>query len=216
MQIECVIFDLDGVLVSTDALHYEAWRTLAKRHGIPYTPADNRRQRGVSRMESLEIVLEKASRAFSSEEKARMAEEKNEVYTALLGALSPKDLLPGVQQSLGYLQRQGVLVAVGSSSKNTRRIMALTGLSGSIPFVADGNDVSFSKPAPDIFLLAAQKAGTAPAQCLVVEDADAGVQAARAAGMRVLGVGAAAQNSKADFRAVSLAGSGRHWPQWLA
>ncbi len=204
-QIKGVIFDLDGVIVSTDDCHYAAWKRMADEEGISFDRQVNQRLRGVSRMQSLDILLEKATRQYAPEEKEAMAARKNAYYTELIGKLSRKDLLPGVMHTLEYLRRRGVKIAIGSSSKNAPLILRQIGLENAFDAVADGNQIAHSKPDPEVFLLAARLMGLTPVQCLVVEDAQAGVEAAIAGGMRCLGVGSAANSPQATFRAENLA-----------
>ncbi|HBR34906.1 MAG TPA: beta-phosphoglucomutase [Firmicutes bacterium] len=201
-----VIFDLDGVIVSTDDCHYRAWQQLADEEGIYFDAEINQRLRGVSRMDSLEIILERADRNYTNEEKKVLADRKNAYYRELIQALTPDNILPGVGPILAGLKEHGIKIAVGSSSKNTPLILDRIGLKDYFDAVADGNDLSKSKPDPEVFLLAAERLGVPPEHCVVVEDADAGVEAALAAGMRVLGVGAAAANLRATLRADSLDG----------
>jgi beta-phosphoglucomutase len=206
MSIHAVIFDLDGVIVSTDELHYQAWRKLADGLSIPFSREDNERLRGVSRMESLEIVLEKWQGApFTSDEKLAMAETKNSVYRESLANLTSADILPGVLETLHSLKQHGVRTAIGSSSKNAAAILTAIGLSDHFDAVADGTHISKSKPDPEVFLLAAGLLGAEPAHCLVVEDADAGVEAAVRAGMPVLAVGSARSHPGATLGARDLA-----------
>ena len=202
--IKAVIFDLDGVIVSTDDCHYEAWQQLADRQGIYFDREINQRLRGVSRMESLEILLERAARTYTEEEKIAMATEKNEEYKRLVMKIKPSAILNGAMETLKALRQKGILLAIGSSSKNTPIILKQIGLSGYFDAVADGNHIKNSKPDPEVFLLAARLLNIPPSNCLVVEDADAGVEAALNGNMRVLGVGAASQNPKATITANSL------------
>lgn len=188
-MIQGVIFDLDGVLVSTDELHYQAWKRMADGEGIYFDREINERLRGVSRMDSLDIILERASREYSDAEKAAMASQKNETYRALLQHLTPDDLLPGAMDMVLELRARKIKTAVGSSSKNTPLIMERIGLIPHFDAVADGNDISRSKPDPEVFLIAADRLGLPPGACLVVEDAQAGIEAGRRAGMAVLGIG---------------------------
>lgn len=198
-MIKVVIFDLDGVLVTTDELHFEAWKALADKLGInDFTKADNVRQRGVSRMASLEVVLEKTDRAFSEEEKLALAEEKNEIYVRSLSALSETDVLSGANEFIDYLKSKGIKTAVGSASKNTPLILEKTKLAGKFDAVSCGLDTTKSKPDPEVFLIAAKKLGVAPCDCVVVEDSDAGIEAAKTGGMYAIAVGAAEYNPKAD------------------
>ncbi len=189
MTIKGVIFDLDGVLVSTDEFHYQGWDRLAQEEAIPFTREDNHRQRGVSRMESLDILLEKSQKSYSEQEKVGMATRKNSYYVEFLQDLTPDDALPGARAMLEGLRKRGIKLAVGSSSRNTPLIMEKVELNRYFDAVADGNDITNSKPDPEVFLIAAERLGLKPAECLVVEDAEAGVQAALAAGIAVLGIG---------------------------
>lgn len=204
-MIKAVIFDLDGVLVSTDVLHFNAWKRLAEEIGIKnFTKADNARQRGVSRMASLEVVLEKGSRLYSDEEKAELAERKNRYYVESLKDLSEKDVLCGATEFLTHLREKGVKTAVGSASKNAPIILEKTGLIKLMDAVSCGIDTQKSKPDPEVFLIAAEKVGTEPRECIVFEDSDAGIEAAKNGGMLAFAVGAARGNSRADFSAESL------------
>jgi beta-phosphoglucomutase len=205
MSIQGVIFDLDGVLVTTDEYHYLGWKRLAEELGIPFSREDNHRQRGVSRMESLEVILEKTTRTFSQTEKHELAERKNRYYVELLQNLAPADALTGARDLLEELKRRGLLLAVGSSSRNTPLIMQKVDLCRYFDAVADGNDITRSKPDPEVFLLAAVRLGLDPASCVVVEDAEAGVAAAKAAGMRCIGVGDSTNVGAADTVVASVA-----------
>lgn len=204
-MIKAVIFDLDGVLVTTDELHYKAWKQLADEEGIiGFTREDNIRQRGVSRMASLEVVLEKADRKYSDEEKLALAERKNNIYVASLAKLDKSAVLSGVFEFIAFLKEKNIKIAVGSASKNTPLILEKTGLAGLFDAVSCGLDTQKSKPDPEVFLIAADRLGIPYAQCLVIEDSDAGIQAAKAGGMCVLAVGAAKANPQADFHADNL------------
>ena len=183
---KAVIFDLDGVICFTDKYHYQAWKALADRLGIYFDEKINDRLRGVSRMASLEIVLERSGRTYSGEEKEALAAEKNETYRALLERMTPADLSDEVRSTLKALRERGYPLAIGSSSKNTKRILERIGLDGFFDAVADGTDITRSKPDPEVFLVAAKKLGAAPEDCAVVEDAKAGIEAAKAAGMTAL------------------------------
>ncbi len=203
-QILGVIFDLDGVIVSTDNCHYQAWKRMADEEGIPFDRKINERLRGVSRMESLAIILEKAVKEYTEEEKQAMAARKNGYYVELIGSLTDNDILPGAMDTLKRLKEKNIKIAIGSSSRNTPIILRQIGLTDTFDAVADGNAIRNSKPDPEVFLLAAKLLKLDPANCLVVEDADAGVQAALAGGMRVLGVGSASANPTATFRSENL------------
>lgn len=183
MQYKGVIFDLDGVICFTDRFHYQAWKKLADRLGIYFDETINNRLRGVSRMASLEIILEKADYAYSQEEKEAFCEEKNASYRELLKTMSPADLSDEVKATLVELRQRGYKLAIGSSSKNTKFILERIGLGNFFDAIADGNDITHSKPHPEVFLKAASALGYFPQNCLVVEDALAGIQAAKAGGM---------------------------------
>lgn len=192
MNLKGIIFDLDGVLVHTDEFHYQAWKQMADRLGIPFDRQVNNRLRGVSRMASLEIILEKANRPFSDGEKLVLTEEKNAAYRKLLKTMSPKDVSPEVAVTLSELKMRGFRLAVGSSSKNAGFILKQTGLDVWMDAVSDGNNITRSKPDPQVFLIAAEMLGLPPAQCAVVEDAYAGIDAALAGGFLAVGIGDAA------------------------
>jgi beta-phosphoglucomutase len=202
--IKAVIFDLDGVIVSTDEYHFQAWKRLADSLGIPFGRELNDRLRGVSRMESLEIMLEKSAKRYSLDEKRELTERKNAYYRELLKGLSPADILPGVVEMIKELKDRQVKVAIGSSSKNARSILRAVGLEDEFDVIADGNHVTRSKPDPEVFTIARTRLGISPDECLVVEDAPAGVEAGLAAGMEVLAVGAAAGHPRATRCAENL------------
>ena len=194
------IFDLDGVLVFTDRFHYLAWKTVADEKNIFFDEKINDRLRGVSRMDSLEILLERYDGPPLSEaEKKAMAEQKNEIYRSYIRKMKPCDVAPDVLTTLLKLREKGFLLAVGSSSKNAGIILQRTKLRDCFDAVSDGNNISRSKPDPEVFLAAAEMLKVAPEECFVVEDAAAGIAAARAAGMTAVGIGDAASCPTADF-----------------
>ena len=199
MKYKGIIFDLDGVLCSTDRYHYLAWKTVADRLGIYFDETINNRLRGVSRMESLEIILERCDRTLSREEKLAIATEKNEIYRGLLSRMTPADLSPEVKDTLDALRGRGLLLGVGSSSKNTRYILDRIGLGGYFDAISDGTNITRSKPDPEVFLKAAEYLGLSPLDCLVVEDAVSGLQAAMAADMDAAAVGDAAGSELASY-----------------
>lgn len=205
MKIEAFIFDLDGVIVSTDEYHYLAWKRMADEENIPFDRETNAFLRGVSRMESLDIILKKATKAYTDEEKLELATRKNEYYKEMIQKIQPSDKLPGVDAFLAGLRDRGIALAIGSSSKNTMAILKGIGMDDYFDAVADGTQIVNSKPDPEVFLLGAKLVHKDPATCVVVEDADAGIQAALAAGMGALAVGAAKDNPKAHLRAATLA-----------
>ncbi|MBD9009883.1 MAG: beta-phosphoglucomutase [Clostridiales bacterium] len=200
-MIKAVIFDLDGVIVSTDDCHFRAWKRMADEEGIYFDREINNRLRGVSRMASLDIVLERAKREYSEREKQELAERKNEYYKELICELTPDDILPGVMDKLENLKENGIKIAIGSSSKNTPIILKQIGLDGYFDAVSDGNNITHSKPDPEVFLKAAEMLNIPPEDCMIVEDADAGIEAGKRAGMKTLAV----QGAKgADFSAENL------------
>jgi beta-phosphoglucomutase len=204
MSISAVIFDLDGVIVSTDECHFRSWKQMADEEGIPFDRKINERLRGVSRMESLVIILEKAEKIYTDTEKAALAKRKNSYYRQLLSSLTHDDILPGVMKLLEDLKKRGIKIAIGSSSKNTPYILEKIGLDGYFDAVADGNGIKNSKPDPEVFLLAAKVLDMPPSECAVVEDAYAGIEAAKAGGMKAIGVGSARICRMADETAESL------------
>ncbi len=203
-MIKGVIFDLDGVLVHTDKFHFMAWKALADKLGIYFDEKINNRLRGVSRMESLEIILERSKISYTAEEKEAFAAEKNEKYRDFLRTMTPDDVDKGVRETLEKLKRAGLKIAVGSSSKNAGLILAQTGLTDCFDAVSDGNGLKKSKPDPEVFLKAAAMLGLDGEECAVVEDAVAGIKAAKAAEMLSFAVGDAALSDEADFRMKSI------------
>ena len=199
-MIKAIIFDLDGVIVSTDRYHYAAWKRIADREGIYFDEVINHRLRGVSRMESLEILLERAARSYTEEEKIRLANDKNAIYQQFLEQLSPNDILDDADQVIAELKRRNIKVAIGSSSKNTKRILEKIGLLEAFDAIADGTDITRSKPHPDVFLVAAERLGVCPSACAVVEDANSGIVAAKQAGMLAIAIGEARKSANADMR----------------
>ena len=194
-----IIFDLDGVICSTDHFHYLAWKALADEMGVYFDETINNRLRGVSRMASLEIVLENYGGVLTPEEKSAAAEKKNAIYRELLGQMSPADLSGEVKETLDSLREKGLLLAIGSSSKNTKYILERIGLQGYFDRISDGTNISRSKPDPEVFLKAAEFLALAPADCLVVEDAKAGIEAAAAAGMDSAAIGDAVSCGLATY-----------------
>jgi len=199
MKYKGIIFDLDGVICSTDKYHYLAWKQLADRLNIYFDEIINNRLRGVSRMESLEIVLEKSENTYSDEEKAAFAAEKNAAYRQLLCQMNTSDLSEEVRSTLDALRAAGLKLAIGSSSKNTPFILERIGLGNYFDAVSDGNNISHSKPDPEVFLKAADMLGLSPANCLVVEDAHAGVEAAVNGGFDCAAIGDARDDVRAAF-----------------
>lgn len=194
-----IIFDLDGVICHTDDYHYRAWKNLADSLGIYFDEKINNRLRGVSRMESLDIILEKADKSYSQDEKEVFANEKNKLYKFLLEEMSEKDLDIKVKSSLDALKIKGYKLAIGSSSKNAKLILKKLGLENFFDVIVDGNDIKYSKPDKEVFEKAGIKLGLEASDCLVVEDAASGVEAAKNAKMAVAGIGAAAELENLDY-----------------
>ncbi len=200
MKYKAIIFDLDGVICHTDHYHYLAWKQLADKIGVYFDETINNRLRGVSRMDSLEIILERWEGApLPEEEKNRLAEEKNDNYKELLKQMSEKDLSQEVKDTLEHLRTRGLQLAIGSSSKNARFILGQIGLGDYFDAISDGNNITRSKPHPEVFLMAAEYLNINPGECLVVEDAKAGVDAAKAAGMDSAAIGDAFGYSQATY-----------------
>ena len=193
------IFDLDGVLVFTDRYHYQAWKQMADSIGCYFDEKINNRLRGVSRMASLDIILERADRKYTQEEKEKLAAQKNEIYRRLLSQMTPADVTDSVRKTLAALKKSGHKLAIGSSSKNTKFILQQVDLAAPFDAVSDGTNITHSKPDPEVFLKAAQFLGEDPADCVVIEDAYSGIDAAKAGGMFAIGIGDAAGYDKADW-----------------
>ena len=206
MRFKAVIFDLDGVLVSTDEQHYQGWKALCDRLSIPFDRETNNRFRGVSRMACVDILEEISGRSFTPEQKLEYAAWKNARYRSLLSTLSPESVTAEVRTTLDALRARGLLLAVGSSSKNAKFILERIGLGDYFDAVSDGTNISRSKPDPEVFLKAAEFLGMPAADCLVVEDAVSGVEAAHNAGMAAASVGDAAANGCGDYVLASFGG----------
>ena len=204
-QLKGIIFDLDGVLCSTDELHYQAWKSLADRIGVPFDRQKNLRLRGVSRMASLEIILEDSTVRYTQEEKEKMAAEKNALYRDLLQSLTPADMSDEVRHTLETLREHGLRLAIGSSSKNTPLILERLDARKYFDAVSDGNNITHSKPSPEVFLKAAEFIGLPPADCMIVEDATAGIDAGIAGGFYTAAIGDAVRYGKADVNLQTFA-----------
>lgn len=193
------IFDLDGVIVDTAKYHYLAWKRLAAELGFDFSEKDNERLKGVSRMASLEILLEIGGLTLGEEAKIALAAKKNQWYVDYITVMKEDEVLPGAKQFIENARAEGLKVALGSASKNALTILNRLKLADCFDAVIDGNKVSKAKPDPEVFLLAAQELGLPPQNCAVFEDAKAGVEAAKRAGMRCIGVGTSPELSDADI-----------------
>lgn len=199
MKYEAVIFDLDGVICHTDKYHYQAWKAVADKLGIYFDEVINNRLRGVSRMESFEIILERYDGTMSEADKTAYTTEKNEIYKKLLVNMSPADLSSEVKETLDGLREKGMKLAIGSSSKNARFILGQLGLGDYFDAISDGNNISNSKPDPEVFVKASEFVGVPAGKCLVVEDAKAGLQAAIAGGMDCAAIGDAVESGLGTY-----------------
>ena len=205
MKYKGIIFDLDGVICFTDHYHYLAWKALADSIGAPFDETKNDRLRGVSRMASLEIVLEEyQGTALGEEDKIALAAKKNDLYRNYLQSMSPADLSDEVRDTLNALRAKGIKLAIGSSSKNTPLILERIGLGDFFDAVSDGNNITKSKPDPEVFLMAADMLHLDPKECMVVEDAEAGIQGAIAGGFDSAALGPAASSGMATYNMKSF------------
>ncbi len=189
MWIEACIFDLDGVIVDTAKYHFLAWKRLADNLKIPFSEIDNERLKGVSRMDSLEIILEIGKRALDKKKKVEYANLKNHWYVDYIEKMTPEEILPGSLEFIYELKKENIKIAIGSASRNTPLILNRVNLTEVFDAVADGNIVHKAKPDPAVFLTAAKMLKVKPGKCVVFEDAAAGIQAALKAGMMCVGIG---------------------------
>jgi beta-phosphoglucomutase len=204
MTIRGFIFDLDGVLTDTAEYHYLGWKRLADELGIPFTREDNEALRGIPRRESLMLILKE--RIYPEEKVLEMMERKNNYYLQSIQKIRPEDLLPGARELLEEIQKAGLKSALGSASKNARDVIQRLGIADLLDAISDGNSVERQKPAPDLFLHAASQLGLRPEECAVIEDAAAGIEAARAGGFHTVGLGPRERVSAADVVLKSLEG----------
>ncbi len=198
-QIKACLFDLDGVIVDTAGFHYKAWKRLAKEIGCDFTEHDNERLKGVSRIRSLEIILEIGGITLSEERKTQLTNQKNEWYMEDVMKMTPDDALPGVIDFITILKKNGIKIALGSASKNSMTILEKINMTSYFDAIIDGNKVTLAKPDPEVFLKGAEELNIQPSACVVFEDAIAGIEAAINAGMHSIGVGSPEVLGKADF-----------------
>jgi beta-phosphoglucomutase len=206
MQTKACIFDLDGVITDTAHHHYESWKYIAEKLNFELTPAHNEQLKGVSRADSLDKICNWANASLPAEERHAWLDEKNAVYLSRIAELTDSDILPGVTEFLDHLETRNILLAIGSSSKNAPFILEKLGLINRFEVISDGNSVTHSKPAPDVFLNAAAELGVTPEHCIVFEDAASGIQAALAAGMTAVGLGDVNELASAHLIFSSLEG----------
>lgn len=201
-KLKAVIFDLDGVITDSARYHYLAWKELADELGIPFDEAYNEKLKGVSRMESLELILKNgnACERYTDEEKEAMAEKKNDNYKELIKQITPNDILPGIMEFLTELKENGIRIALASVSKNAPFIIGQLELETYFDYIADAAAVPNAKPFPDIFLAGMNEFGLSPKECIGVEDARTGIEAIHRAGMKAVGVGTPEEMEEADLK----------------
>lgn len=199
MKTKVFIFDLDGVIVDTAKYHFLAWQKIANQLGINFTHEHNEQLKGVSRIQSLELILKIGNVSLTQNKKDQLLIEKNENYLSYLTDIDRSELLPNVMEVLTFLKSQNQLIALGSASKNARPILDKTGITSFFDAIVDGNDVTNAKPDPEVFLVAAQKLGKSPTDAIVFEDSVAGIQAANIANMLSIGIGNAEVLSEAKY-----------------
>ncbi|MBA4853538.1 beta-phosphoglucomutase [Emticicia sp. BO119] len=205
-MIKAFLFDLDGVIVDTAIYHYQAWKQMANDLGFDISEEFNEQLKGVSRMESLDIILKYGGIKLSEAEKLSLATKKNENYLTLVSKMSPADILPGVSDFFVQVRKEKIKTALGSVSKNAKLILERIGMLDDFNIIIDGNKIAKGKPDPEVFLKGAEELGVSPKECLVFEDAVAGVEAAKVGGMKAIGIGKKEVLTKADFVVENLVG----------
>lgn len=207
MQTQAIIFDLDGVIVDTAKFHYKAWKILADKLGMFFNEEINERLKGVSRIKSLEIILEvnNALDKYTEAQKEILATEKNELYKELISTLTPDDILPGVLDFITKAKENGIKTAIASVSKNAPAVLNALGINDKFDYIADASKVKNSKPDPEIFLTCAEGLGVNPQNCIGVEDAQAGIEAIKSAGMYAIGINVAVTSVNPDIQLKSTA-----------
>jgi beta-phosphoglucomutase len=204
MQFKSALFDLDGVIVDTAIYHFQAWRRLANELGFDFTEHQNEQLKGISRMESLDLILSWGNVKLTETEKHYWAAKKNDWYLELITHMTPKEILPGVIDFLNELKESKIKIALGSASKNSKMILNKIDLLHFFDAIIDGNNITKGKPDPQVFLLGAKATGSLPNECVVFEDAQAGIQAAKAGGMFAVGIGDKKVLSQADIVVKSM------------
>lgn len=209
-MIKAFLFDLDGVIVDTAIYHYQAWKQMANNLGFDISEEFNEQLKGVSRMDSLDIILKHGGIEVSDEEKLALATQKNENYLNLVSKMSPADILPGVSDFFVQVKQENIKIALGSVSKNAKLILERIGMLDDFDSIIDGTKISKGKPDPEVFLKGAEELGFSPAECLVFEDAVAGVESAKRAGMKAVGIGKEDVLTEADVVFEDLVGVDIH------
>ena len=205
MPVKALLFDLDGVIVDTAIFHYQAWRRMANSLGFDITDEFNEQLKGISRTESLDIILTHGSLMLSDEKKAQLAAQKNEWYLELVSQMTPANILPGVTDFFVQVKAAGLKTAIGSVSKNARLILERISMLDDFDAIIDGTKISRGKPDPEVFLKGALELAVQPDECVVFEDAVAGIEAAKRGGMRAVGIGEPTVLTQADLVVASLA-----------
>jgi beta-phosphoglucomutase len=204
MPLKSALFDLDGVIVDTAVYHFQAWRRLANELGFDFTEHQNEQLKGISRMESLELILKWGNKTLPETEKLEWAARKNDWYLELITHMTPKEILSGVSDFLNELKEDKIKIALGSASKNSKMILNKIDLFHYFDAIIDGNNITKGKPDPQVFLMGAEATGSLPAECAVFEDAQAGIQAAKSGGMFAVGIGDSKILSEADLVVKSM------------
>lgn len=201
MKTKAIVFDLDGVITDTAVYHFEAWKMLCDRLGFSFTKDDNERLKGVSRIDSLGIILEinNASDRFTDEEKEALCTEKNDNYVKLISKLTPADILPGISKFMSDAKNAGLKLAVASVSKNAHSVLTSLGIIDEFDYIADAKKITKSKPDPEIFSVCAEALGLHGSDCIGVEDSQAGIEAIHSAGMRSIGINVTVTTRKPDL-----------------
>lgn len=199
MHFKSALFDLDGVIVDTAIYHFQAWRRLANELGFDFTEHQNEQLKGISRMESLDLILSWGQKSLSDSEKLDWATRKNDWYLELIQHMTPKEILPGVKDFLEELKENKINIALGSASKNSKMILNKIELFHFFDAIIDGNNITKGKPDPQVFLMGAEATGSLPSECIVFEDAQAGIEAAKSGGMFAIGIGDKNILNKADM-----------------
>ncbi|SDK57141.1 beta-phosphoglucomutase [Sediminibacillus albus] len=198
-KIEAIIYDLDGVITDTAEYHFLAWKTLADELHIPFDRAFNEQLKGLSRIDSLNLILEQGSKSYTEKEKEQLAAKKNEHYQTLIRKISPDDLLPGVEAFMKEVKQAGIKTGLASASKNAQTVIQKLEITDLLDTVVDAAEVKRGKPDPEVFLTAAEQLGANPDNCIGIEDARSGVAAIKSAGMFAVGIGDRETLSRADW-----------------
>jgi len=198
------LFDLDGVIVDTAKYHFLAWKKIAGEIGFDFSEKENEKLKGISRVNSLELILKWAGVEISQEQKSDLLVRKNELYLKKVNTITRADILPGILSTLEFLKEQKIKTGIGSASKNAGRILEALDLSAAFDVIVDGNHVSKSKPDPEVFTKGADALTVEYAECLVIEDSRAGLEAAKSVGMKTIAIGRAEELSIADYHCSNL------------